>query len=142
MTKYGDMIPDDHTWEDEDEGPVEPGAPTSVDSHTVDVILTTDPTENMGYGRKKFTAHISHKDDGPVVLYFTRHRWKGNFWRDIEELDWRDVPGSVKRQVAAVVACDSVEDLNPGHRLVEEGGRSTWQREKRLEEQRAKGENK
>ncbi len=137
MTKYS--VPDDH-WEDEDDGPVESNAPTSIESHTVDVILTTDPTEDMGYGRKKFTAHIAHKDDGPVVLYFTRHRWKGNFWRDIEELDWRDVPGSVKRQVAAVVACDGVDDLDPGHRLVEEGGRSTWQREERLKEARGSDE--
>ena len=122
MTKYS--VPDDY-WDRKDE-PADEYSPTTVDSHNVDVILTTDPTETMGYGREKYTAHIVHDDEGVRVLYFTKHRWKGNYWRDVRDLDWLDVPGSVRQQVAAVVACDGVDDLDPGVRVIGEGGRSTW----------------
>lgn len=123
MSKYS--IPDDHEWADEKEQQLD-HQPVHVDRHEVDVILTTDPHEKYGYGREKYTAHLSHDEDGATCLYFTEHRWKGNFWRETTEWDWQDVPGLVKRQVAAVVDCDGVDDLDPGHRLVDEGGESTW----------------
>lgn len=101
-------------------------SPTSIDSHTVDVILTTDPDEEMGYGREKYTTKLVHDDDGLRVLYCVEHRWKGNFWRDIREWDWCDVPHPVRERVASVVDCDGVDDLNPGVRLIGEGGRCSW----------------
>ena len=119
MSKYS--VPDDYWEKDEPDY-----SPTHVHSHKIDVILTTDPTESMGYGREKYTAHLTHDEDGPTVLYFTEHRWKGNYWRDIRRWDWKDVPGSVRQQIAAVVACDGVTDLDPGVRLINEGGESTW----------------
>lgn len=122
MTKYS--VPDDH-WDDSDDSTAE-FSPVHVDSHTVDVIHTTDPNESMGYGRDRYSAHVTHGDDGPTVLYFTKHRWKGNYWREHLELDWRDTPGVVRRQVADVVACDGVDDLDPGHRLIDEGGEACW----------------
>ena len=122
MSKYS--VPDDY-WEP-DEPEEADYSPTSIDSHKIDVVLTTDPTETMGYGREKYTATLSHDEDGPTVLYFIKHRWKGNFWRDIRRLDWLDVPGSVRQQVADIVACDGVDDLDPGVRLIDEGGESTW----------------
>ena len=126
MTKYS--VPDDY-WEQDEQAESE-YTPTHVDAHKVDVILTTDPTETMGYGREKYTTHIVHDDEGVRVLYVTKHRWKGNYWRDIRDLDWLDVPGSVRQQVAAVVACDGVDDLDPGVRVIGEGGRSTWRQHK------------
>jgi hypothetical protein len=123
-TKYGDRIPDDY-WDEDDEQDAE--SPASLESHEVDVILTTDPTEDMGYGREKYTIHIGHDfEDSPVAVFATEHRWKGNFWRDVRQIDWHDVPGAVKREVADVVDCDGVNDLHPGRRVVGEGGRSTW----------------
>jgi hypothetical protein len=125
QTKYS--IPDDYWDRDtEEQAPCE--SPTTVDSHDVDVIFTTDPHAAHGYGREKYTAHLVHNDNGATVLFFTKHRWAGNFWRETKELDWRDVPRVVKRQVAAVVACDDVDELAPGHRLVDEGGEHTWKR--------------
>lgn len=136
MAKYN--VPDDH-WEEDDDQEIEEYSPTSVDSHEVDVILTTDPNEDMGYGREKYTAVITHDEDGPTVLYFIKHRWKGNFWRDTHELDWKDVTYTVKKQVAEVVDCDGVDDLDPECRLIEEGGRCTHRRKKSLEESRKAG---
>lgn len=126
MAKYN--VPDGH-WDRDDDNDESEYSPTTIDTHRVAVILTTDPHEKMGYGRKKYTAHLTHDEDGPTVLYFTRSRWKGNFWREIEELDWLDVPGVVRQQVASVVACDGVDELSPGVRLIEEGGESVWGRD-------------
>lgn len=122
MSKYS--VPDDH-WKEDDEP--DPESPASINSHKIDVILTTDPTEKHGYGREKYTVHIGHDfDDSPVAVFAIEHRWKGNYWRDVKQIDWHDVPGAVKQQVAHVVDCEGVGDLHPGHRLVGEGGESTW----------------
>lgn len=124
MSKYS--VSDDH-W-NEDEEP-DPESPVSIDSHTVDVILTTDPTEKHGYGREKYTVYVTHSfDDSPVVTHAIEHRWKGNYWREVREWDWHDVPGAVKKQVAHVVDCEGARDLHPGDRLVGEGGDSTFTR--------------
>lgn len=125
-TKYGDRLKD-HDWTSDDpEGP-ESESPASLESHEVDVILTTDPTATDGYGREKYTIHVDHGfEDSPVAVFATKHRWKGNFWRDVKQIDWHDVPGAVQQTVADVVDCDGVGDLHPGRRVVGEGGRSTW----------------
>lgn len=124
-TKYGDRIDDGH-WENDEDEP-DPTSPADIKRHEVDVILTTDPHEQDGYGREKYTAHVSHRhDDSPIVLYATEHRWKSNYWRNVEDIDWHDVPGAVQKQVAAVVDCDGRRDLHPGTRVVGEDGRSTW----------------
>lgn len=121
-------VPDDH-WEedDEDDNDGYDDDRTSIQSHEVDVVLTTDPTEDMGYGRERYTVHISHtNDDAPYALYATKHRWKGNYWRDYKRIDWQDVPKRVRDRTADVVACDGPQDLHPGHRLIGEGGEKTW----------------
>lgn len=123
-TKY--TIPDDHWDEDEVEEETEAHPTQYIDSHEVNVYVDDEPDPDDNYDRTKYTAHITYRDGEPSVLYFTTHRWKGNYWRDKTDLDWRDAPGIVKQRVAAVVACDGVDDLNPGVRLVEEGGRSRW----------------
>lgn len=125
MSKYS--VPDDH-WESREERELAE-SPARVDTHSVEVILTTDPTEKYGYGREKYTVHIVHDgEDAPYALYATEHRWKGNFWRDVKDIDWHDVPGTVRKQVACVVACNGVNDLHPGHRVIGEGGESRWKR--------------
>lgn len=123
MSKY--TVPDGH-W-DRDEDRPDPESPARIEAHDVEVIFTFDPTEGRGYGRTKYTIHIGHDfEDSPVAVFATEHRWKGNFWRDVRQIDWHDLPGSVQQQVATVVACGGVGDLHPGERVIGEGGESTW----------------
>ena len=130
MTKYS--ISEDHQWPDEKKREAEERglSSTTVESHEVDIIHTTDPSEDMGYGRDKYTVHIANDglddDDTPYAVYATKHRWKGNFWRDVLDIDWCDLPTTVQRRVASVVACDDLDDLDPGVRVIGEDGRSTW----------------
>lgn len=127
QTKY--EIPDDHEWADEQEPDEDVQDRTSVQSHEVDIIYTVDPNEDMGYGREKYTVHLTHgKDRDPIALYVLEHRWKGNYWREHTEWDWRDIPMPVKKRVASIVDCAGVEDLKPERRLVDEGGETAWQR--------------
>lgn len=127
MTKYGDMI-ENHEWTDPDPE-ADGGERTTVKNHEIEVIYTTDPSEDGGYGREKYTAHVSYEDDGtPYVLYAIKHRWKGNYWRDTHDYDWRDVPGPVRQQVAAMLPVDGPDDLDCGTRMVDEGGESRWEK--------------
>lgn len=122
MAKY--EIGDDHEWADE-QAPEHEGnsSRVSIERHELDVIIVTDPDEDMGYGREKWTAHLTHGNpDDPTVLYFTEHRWKGNYWRDVRECDYLDAPIEAKRKVARWIQDASVESLNPGVRVVDEGG--------------------
>lgn len=133
MSKYD--VPDDY-WEEREERQKDPetGSRTSVQSFEVEVIYTVDPDEDMGYGREKYTARLTHDgEDGLRALYVVEHKWKGNYWRDTRRWDWRDVPAPVRRQVADVVHCGHVGDLDPGVRLIDEGGESTWRRESDVE---------
>lgn len=122
-TKY--TIPDEF-WEEDVEEENNAHPTTYIKSHTVDVYVDDEPDPDDNYGRTQYTAHISYDDGKPVVLYFTTHRWKGNYWRDKMDLDWKDAPETVKTEVASVVICDSVESLSPEVRLIEEGGRNRW----------------
>lgn len=132
MTKY--QIPDGHEWADEQ---TEDFAeqPVPVTSHDVEIIHTTDPTEDMGYGRDKYTVHLAHDDreHTPYAVFATKWRWKGNFWRESLEVDWRDLPNVVQRRAASVIACESVADLDPGTRVIEPEGRDPW-RERECED--------
>lgn len=120
-TKY--TIPDGH-WDDDVE---EESHPTQrIDRHEVHVVCDNKADPDGNYDRTKWTAVVTHGDDGPTALYFTSHRWKGNYWRDQMDVDFRDAPDVVKRRVAEIVVCDGVEDLDPGVRLIEEQGRSRW----------------
>ncbi|WP_455448225.1 hypothetical protein [Natrinema thermotolerans] len=128
-TKYGDQIAD-HDWSN-----AEPDEPdeldrTSVSSHEIDVIYTTDPGETGGYGRTKYTATIRYDDEGgaPYVLFVVQHRWKGNYWRDVTDLDWRDTPAPVREQVAAALPVEDPDALDSGARLIDEGGESRWEK--------------
>jgi hypothetical protein len=127
-TKYGDQIPDEH-WEEEDDV-VDDASPTTITNHEIDVILTTDPHESGGYGRKKYSCRIRYDEETgePYVLYAVGYRWKGNYWRDTTDWDWRDLPGAVRQQVAAALPVDDPEDLDSGTRLMDEGGESRWEK--------------
>lgn len=123
-TKY--TIPDDH-WDEADREPDEDAHPTQyIDSHEVNVFVDDVPDPEDNYDRTKYTAHVTYRDGEPSVLYFTTHRWKGNFWRDKTDIDWQEAPQTVKERVAAVVACDGVDDLDPGVRLIDDDGRDRW----------------
>ncbi|AEH39487.1 hypothetical protein [Halopiger xanaduensis] len=129
-TKYGDQIAD-HEWTEDgpDDDPDEHER-TSIDGHEIDVIYTTDPGETGRYGREKYTATVSYDDETgePHILYVVKHRWKGNYWRDVTDLDWRDVPEPVREQVAATLPVDGPDALDSGVRLIEEGGESRWEK--------------
>jgi len=122
-TKY--TVPDGH-WEKDAEDTTDAHPTQYIKSHEVDVYVDDEPDPEDNYDRTKYTAHITYRDDEPSALYVTTHRWKSNYWRDMMDLDWRDTPKIVKERVAAVVACDGVDDLDPNVRLVEEGGRNRW----------------
>ncbi|ELY73245.1 hypothetical protein [Natrinema pallidum] len=129
-TKYGDQL-EDHEWDDSD-GETEPDAleRTSVVSHTIDVIYTIDPGETGGYGREKYSATIRYDDEtgDPYILFVVKHRWKGNYWRDVTDLDWRDAPGPVREQIAAALPVDGPDALDSGSRLIDEGGENRWEK--------------
>jgi hypothetical protein len=127
-TKYGDRI-EDHDWSTP-ESDVEEPERTHIDSHEVEVIYVTDPSEDMGYGREKYTTVLSYDDetDDPFVLYAIEHRWKGNYWRDMTDWNWSEVPEPVRQQVAAVLPVDGPEALDPGVQLMDEGGESRWEK--------------
>lgn len=121
MSKY--EISDDHEWSDEKQSNNDDTSPrTTTEAVNVDVIHVHDPSEDMGYGRRKYTARLTHDDeDGLYVLHVIQHRWKGNYWRDVKDLDWRDTPEVVRREVADALSM-SVDELDCGARLVNEGG--------------------
>lgn len=127
-TKYGDRIPDDH-WEEDNE---QDGGPdrTRVKSHEVDVYHDDETNPEDNYSRSRYTVTIKYDNDtgDPYVLYVVKHRWKGNYWRDTTDLDWRDTPEPVREQVAAALPVDGPDELDSGTRLIEEGGESRWQK--------------
>lgn len=131
-TKYGDRIKD-HEWTDD--SVTERPDRTTVKKHELDVVYTTDPDADMGYGREKYTVKIQYDDETPYVLYVVEHKWKGNYWRDITDWDFRDIPAPVRQQVADLLPVDSPEELDLDERLMNKGGESRWQKhhKKRVE---------
>lgn len=128
-TKYGTAL-DGHDWS-EPEPETETVDRTSIKNHEIDVIYTTDPGEKHGYGRERYIATIKYDDDetgDPYVLYVVEHRWKGNYWRDTTDWDWRDIPEPVRQEIAAALPVDSPDELDGGARLMDEGGESRWQK--------------
>lgn len=125
-TKYGSDL-DGHDWS-EPEPDVETKERTRIRNHEIEVIYVTDPSEDMGYGREKYKAIIRYDDESgePYVLNAIGYRWKGNYWRDTTDWDWRDLPGPVRQQVAAALPVESPAELDNGTRLIEEGGESRW----------------
>lgn len=114
-------IPDDHEWEDVEAAWEDIEKRATVDTHEVDVIHQhgDDPM----WDRRKYTVHISHSDpDPPTALYAIPHRFKGNYWREADDMDdwvdWADLPYLVRRKVAQLVACEGIGDLAPNGRLV------------------------
>ena len=123
-TKY--TIPEDH-WAEADRDPETDAHPTQyIDSHEVAVYVDDVSNPEDNYDRTKYTVQITYNDGEPTFLYATAHRWKGNYWRDKVDYDWRETPQEVKARVAAVVACDGVDALDPGVRLIDEDGRDRW----------------
>lgn len=125
QTKYGDQIKN-HEWKtlEPDEQPTET---TTIKNHTIDVIYTFDPTEDMGYGRKKYTAHITYNDNNdPEILYVIEHKWKGNYWRDVTDWNWNEIPEPVRRTITNALPVESPTELESGVQLMDEGGESRW----------------
>ena len=127
-TKYGDRLAD-HDWS-KPEPEAETHDRTTIKNHEIDVIYTVDPGEKLGYGRERYTATVQYDDEtgDPYVLYVVEHRWKGNYWRDVTDWDWRDVPGPVRAQIAAALPVDTPDDLDSGTRLMDEGGENRWEK--------------
>lgn len=127
-TKYGDRLKDDQ-W-DEPESEPEAADRTSVTDHEVDVIYHTDPDQTDGYGREKYSATIRYDDETgePYVLFVVEYRWKGNYWRDVTDWDWRDVPDPVRERIAATLPVENPDQLDSGTRLMDEGGESRWKK--------------
>lgn len=122
-TKYGDRIAD-HEWRDPEPEPDPPR--TRVKSHELDVYYDTVPDPDDNYERDRYTVRLDHRGDEPEVLVVVKHRWKGNYWRDTTDLDFRDAPEPVRRRVAAALPVDSPATLDPDERLVDEGGESRF----------------
>jgi hypothetical protein len=103
---------------------------TRVDSHEIDVYYDTGPDPDDNYGRERYTVTVTYdKETGdPSFLYAVEHRWKGNYWRDMTDWDWRDLPAPVRRCVAAVLPVESPDELDRGVRLMDEGGESRWKK--------------
>jgi hypothetical protein len=125
MAKYS--VPDGH-WE-KDEPEVEHDDRLHVKGHEIEVVYTYDPDEKHGYGREMYTVTITYDDEhGTEALYAIKHRWKGNYWRDVLDLDWQDVPEPVRQKVASLLPVDGPDELESGVRLFDEGGESRWEK--------------
>lgn len=126
-TKYGEMIAD-HEWSEPEEN--EPTPDTRVKSIELDIYHDTEPDPDDNYAVERYTVNISfEKDSGdPFVLYAIEHRWKGNYWRDTTDWDWRDLPDGVRQAVANQMSVESPDELDGGARLMDEGGESRWEK--------------
>jgi len=129
MSKYD--VPDGH-WETDNTKP-DKGERTTVNSHEIDVVYEVEPDHDrrdMGYGREKYTAMVSYADDerGVHVLYVVEHRWKGNYWRDVRDWEFSDIPDPVRKRVAAVLPVDGPAALDTDVRIVDEGGESRFEK--------------
>jgi len=121
MSKYGDMIPDDHSWEDDTpEVPPAWHEDTSAKSIEIDVQL-----HDEGYQTdEKWTVHCTDRtDDGRGVIagYGVEHQNKGTFWREgqlwDDAVDFEDLPLRVRKRVAAVLNRD-LDDITPEERTI------------------------
>ena len=125
-TKYGEMIKD-HDWrepEDEEEQP----ARTRVRFHKIDVYYDNEPDPDDNYGRTRYIVRVRHEDGKSCVTHAIGHRWKGNYWRDTIDWDWRDLPAPVRKQIASILSVEGPDDLDCGHRLIDEGGESRFEK--------------
>ena len=121
-TKYGDQLRDKEWSEPRRDEGAEKTASIPTAGMTLDVIYTFDPDENYGFGRRKYELLISPGVDdrvGWTVSYARTHRWKGNYWRKSGEVDWADLPGSVKAKAAEILPVSSPTQLDPGMRVIE-----------------------
>lgn len=127
-TKYGEGLRD-HDWSQPQPDVDHPGR-LNVKSHDIEVIYTVDGSKDMGYGREKYKANIKYDDETgePYVLYVIEYKWKGNYWRDTTDWDFRDIPGPVRQQIAAKLPVERAQDLEPETRLMDEDGESRWQK--------------
>jgi len=127
-TKYGEQIKD-HDWSKPDEG-TESRRNTNVAGHELEITHIYDETKDRNYGKHKYRIPIRYDDEtgNPYALYAVKHRWKGNYWRDTTDFDWRDLPKPVKRRVASLLPVESHEVLRTEERLIPEGGESRWQK--------------
>lgn len=116
-TKYS--VPDDHWEENNDEesaGDAEDvGDRAQARKQTVEVLYQAER-------RQQYRVHISHGEHRwePIATYGERHRWKGNYFSKVEDVDWPDLPMQVREQVAAVVAGVSTpSELDPEFRIID-----------------------
>jgi hypothetical protein len=119
MTKYGDMIEDDHWEDDEPEGPPAWKEDTTATSIEIDVQL-----HDQGYQTdEKWTVHCSEPsfDGGLVAHYAIEHRNKGNYWRHGERwddaIDFVDLPLRARQRVAHVLN-RTLDEITPDERTI------------------------
>lgn len=119
MSKYGDMIDDDHWEDDEPEGPPAWKEDTSAKSIEIDVQL-----HDQGYQTdEKWTVHCTQSSmDGRLIAgYAIEHRNKGNYWRPGElwddAIDFVDLPLRVRQRVAHALNRD-LSDITPEDRTI------------------------
>ena len=126
-TKYGDLIAD-HEWSEPE--PEESPERTRIKSHEIEVYYDTEPDPKDNYGRERYTVQVKYgrETDKPHVLYVVEHRWKGNYWRDVTDWDWLDLPEPVRQCVANSLPVKSPGDLDGGVRMIDEGGESRWEK--------------
>lgn len=128
-TKYGDRLDNDQ-WDEPEPEPDGGDARARITDHELDVYYDADPDPEDNYDRERYTVAIRYDDetDDPYVLYAVEHRWKGNYWRDVTDWDWQDVPEPVRERVAAALPVESPTDLESGVRLIDAGGESRWEK--------------
>jgi len=124
-------VPDDH-WE-QDEPELDEPDRTTVKTHKIDIVYEVDPGHkdwDIGYGREKYTVHLNYDEEfgGVHVTHVVEHRWKGNYWRDVTDWDFKDIPEPVRQRVASVLPGDRPADLDTDIRVIDEGGESRWQK--------------
>lgn len=126
-TKYGDSIAD-HDWSAPEQD--EQTSDTRVKSIELQIWHETVPEPEDRYEIEMYEVTVTFDTDTgePYVLYAIEYRWKGNYWRDITDWDWRDLPNGVRNEVADSLCVDSPDDLDAGARLVDEGGESRWEK--------------
>jgi len=114
MSKYS--IPDDHVWADEKEVWEREEEPACyLDTHDI-AVVDKDTDRDGGY---RYEFHIAHGEEDylPIAFPMRKQKWAGNFWREMEKLDyedWEDIPSYVKARMASVVeGVDHYDELEP-----------------------------
>jgi hypothetical protein len=116
-TKYGHLIGDDHSWDDEDDADDQADQSRSdLQNQSVKVLWEDDPRD------LEYRAVISHgnHDWEPICTHVQRaHRLAdSNQFDPMGTVDWTDLPRAAQERVLDVVAgVERIEDLDPEQAL-------------------------